>query len=292
MTDPTASRPNDAAPPPLVSVVVPAFQNAAFIEATVESVLAQTLTDLELVIADHGSTDGTWELLSRFADDPRVRLHRTPPGGGAPANWQAVTRLARGEFVKLVCGDDLLHPDCLATQVAALRAHPGVSLVCARRDIVDAQGRRLAGGRGMARIHGRHDGRAAIRRTVRSGTNLFGEPATVLMRRTDLEAVGGWWAEFPYVIDLATYALVLLRGDLYAVPASLASFRVSDAQWSVELADRQAAQVIAFQRALAQREPGLLSGFDLRRAAAMARVLARGRALVYRVLRQRLRTDS
>jgi glycosyltransferase involved in cell wall biosynthesis len=277
--------------PPRVSVVVPTYQNVAFVEATIESILAQTYPDFELLVADHGSTDGTWEALARFTTDPRVTLWRTPSGGGAPANWQAVTDAARGEFVKLVCGDDLLHPTCLREQVDAMDAHPQVSLVCARRDVVDAQGRLVLGGRGMSRIRGLHEGRAAIRRTVRAGTNIFGEPAAVLMRRADLVAVGGWWADFPYVIDEATYALVLLRGDLYAVDRSLAAFRVSDQQWSVELADRQAQQVRAFHDALAARAPGLVSRGDLRRGALMATGLARARHTVYRVLHRRMRAD-
>lgn len=276
-------------PAPRVSVVVPTYQNAAYVEATIESILAQTFTDFELLVADHGSTDGTWAALARFAADPRVTLWQTPPGGGAPANWQAVSDAARGEFLKLVCGDDLLYPTCLREQVDAMDAHPEVTLVCARRDVVDAHGAQVLGGRGMARIRGRHEGRAAIRRSVRSGTNIFGEPAAVLMRRADLVAVGGWWADHPYVIDLATYVLVLLRGDLYAVDRSLAAFRVSDSQWSVELADRQARQVVEFHEALAARAPGLLSRTDLRRGALMARGLARARHTVYRLLRRRMR---
>ncbi len=59
---------------PRVSVVIPSFDNARFIEQTVRSVLDQTFPDFELVISDHSSTDGTWELLQQFADDPRVRL--------------------------------------------------------------------------------------------------------------------------------------------------------------------------------------------------------------------------
>ena len=77
---------------PRVSVVVPAFENAPYIRATVASVLAQTYPDFELVVADHGSSDGTWEILQEFADDPRVRLLRTPAGGGAERNWNRVTR--------------------------------------------------------------------------------------------------------------------------------------------------------------------------------------------------------
>ena len=277
---------------PRVSVVVPTFHNVDFVEATVESILAQTFTDFELLISDHTSSDGTWERLARFASDPRVRLWQTPTGGGAPANWTAVTDAARGEFVKLVCGDDLLYPACLQEQVDAMDAHPTVTLVCCRRDLIDAQGDIVMGGRGMTRIRGFHDGRAAIRRTVRVGTNIFGEPASVLFRRAALVEAGGWWSDFPYVIDEATYALVLLRGDLYAVDRPLAAFRISVGQWSVDLADQQAAQVVAFHDALAAREPGLLSRADLARGKTMAKGLSTARRLVYFALRRRMSTSE
>ena len=273
---------------PRVSVVVPTFQNADYVEATIESILAQTYTDFELLISDHSSTDGTWERLQRFAADPRVRLWQTRPGGGAAANWTAVTDAAQGEFVKLVCGDDLLYPTCLGEQVRAMDAHPSVSLVCCRRDLIDADGSTVMGGRGMSRIRGLHRGRAAIRRTVRLGTNVFGEPASVLIRRDVLLDAGGWWADFPYVIDEATYALVLLKGDVFALDDSLAAFRISAGQWSVELADQQAAQVVAFHEALAQRVPGLLSRADLAVGAAMARGLSVARRLVYLALARRM----
>jgi glycosyltransferase involved in cell wall biosynthesis len=279
-------------PVPRVSVVVPTFNNADFVEATVESILAQTFTDFELLISDHTSTDGTWERLARFASDSRVRLWRTPAGGGAPANWAAVTDAARGEFVKLVCGDDLLYPTCLQEQVHAMDAHPTVTLACCRRDLIDAHGRVIMGGRGMTRIRGFHDGRAAIRRTVRVGTNIFGEPASVLLRRADLVQSGGWWSAFPYVIDEATYALVLLRGDLYAVDRPLAAFRISASQWSVDLAEQQAAQVVAFHDALAARVPGLLSRADLVRGKTMAKGLSSARRLVYFALRRRMSTGE
>lgn len=277
---------------PRVSVVVPTFDNADFVEATIESILAQTFTDFELLVSDHSSTDGTWERLQRFAADPRVRLWQTPPGGGAPANWAAVTDAAQGEFVKLVCGDDLLYPTCLAEQVDAMDAYPSVTLVCCRRDLIDAQGGIVMGGPGMSRIRGLHSGRSAIRRTVALGTNVFGEPASVLMRRDALVAAGGWWSDFPYVIDEATYALVLLRGDLYAVAHSLAAFRISAGQWSVELAEQQAAQVIAFHDELASREPGLLTRTDLTRGKTMARGLSTARRLVYLALRRRMTTSE
>ena len=151
---------------PRVSVVVPAYNSVGYLAATVDSILGQTFTDFELIISDHSSTDGSWELLQRYADEPRVTLTRQPAGGGAAANWNAVTAAATGEYVKLVCSDDLLYPHALAEQVAALDAHPGAVLAAARRDIVDARGEVLIKSRGLQGIEGpisRHGGDPAQR---------------------------------------------------------------------------------------------------------------------------------
>src|SRR5680860_1790 len=159
----------DSAPrvSPRVSVVIPAFENEHYIRATVESVLAQTYQDFELVVADHSSSDGTWEILQDFADDKRVRLLRTPAGGGAERNWNAVTSEARGELVKLVCGDDLLVPESLTTQVAAFDEHGnGVVMVASARDIVDASDRPVVRAHGLGGLSGRVPGREAIRQSV------------------------------------------------------------------------------------------------------------------------------
>jgi glycosyltransferase involved in cell wall biosynthesis len=266
---------------PRVSVVVPSFNNAAFIEETMDSILAQTFEDFELVVADHTSTDDTWERLQRYAADPRVRLLRTPAGGGAPANWRRVTEEATGDLVKLVCGDDLLHPICLERQVAAMDAHPGVVLVSAKRDLVDARGDVVVRARGLAGMRGRVPGREAARRTVVAGANVFGEPACVLVRRAALEAAGGWDDRHPYVIDEATYVAVLLHGDFFAVPESLARFRLSAAQWSVHLAHEQSVQVLGFHHELAVAHPGLLSRLDLLRGDTLARGMAYTRRLAY-----------
>lgn len=275
---------------PRVSVVVPAFQNAAHIEQTVRSVLEQTLADLELVVLDHHSTDGTWELLQPFAEDPRVRLGRTPAGGGAARNWNAVTEQATAPLVKLVCGDDLLAPDCLERQVTALeRAGGGVVMAAGRRDVVDARGGVVRRGHGLRGLAGRVSGAEAVRRTVRSGTNVFGEPCCVLFRTAALREAGGWDGADGYVIDLATYAAVLRGGDVLCDPATVAAFRVSAGQWSVRLEREQVAQVTRFQQRLAHDWPGLLGPGDLRRGARAARWHAMRRRAAYRVLAHRMR---
>ena len=270
-----------------VSIVVPAYNNASFIESTMRSILAQTHTDLEIVVADHGSTDDTLARLQQYATDPRVSILTTEAGGGAVRNWNRVSEAATGEFVKLVCGDDIIEPTMVERQLALF--DDGVALVASSRSIVDADEKTIIRNRGLGALEGRRTGDEAIKATVRSGTNLFGEPACVMMRRDALAAVGFWSPTEHYLIDEATYVSVLEHGDFVGVREPLAKFRVNGAQWSVRLAKEQAAQAIAFHNRLNTRRPGLLSSADVALGNARARANALARRALYVVLGQRMR---
>ena len=278
---------------PRVSIVIPTYNNELYVQETMRSVLAQTFTDFELVVADHSSTDRTWDLLQEVTGDPRVRLLTTPAGGGAERNWNRVTEEATGELVKLVCGDDLLTPDALERQVAAFDAHDdghddGVVMVASSRDVVDASGRTIVRDLGLGGLAGRVPGTEAIRRSVLRGANIFGEPACVLVRRTALEAAGRWHGNPGYLIDQATYSRVLLQGDLAAVPGPLAAFRVSATQWSVALSREQARSAAEMHRQLREMCPELLSARDVRIGNAMAALRAVQRRLFYLYLGRRM----
>lgn len=275
---------------PAVSVVVPAFNNADFIAATVDSILGQTFEDFELVIADHGSSDETVAIVSAYTDDPRVRLVHTDPGGGAQRNWNAVTDQAKGEYVKLVCGDDLVYPTCLHEQVQAMGSRPDVALVACRRDILDARGDVLIHGRGLPGLSGHVAGRDAIRATVHAGANIFGEPACVLMRTAAVRRAGGWSRSAEYLIDLDLYVRVLLQGDLYAVPSTLAAFRLSSTQWSVALARQQAQQTRGFYEDLRVAAPEVVSRLDVLLGSVRGYVNAAGRRILYQRWAKRLAT--
>ena len=275
-----------------VSIVVPAYNNAAYIERTMDSILAQTHHDLEIIVADHASTDNTWETLQRYAGDPRVTLLTTEAGGGALANWNRVSQAATGDFIKLVCGDDLIYPELVAEQYEALMAHPQATLTASARDIIDANDALVAKNRGLAGLRGPVDGRAAVRQTIVSGTNIFGEPGCVMMRRETLEKVGWWDSTFPYLIDETTYSRVLFEGDFVAVPRSLAAFRISDTQWSVRLAKSQSAQAAAFHNWVFSEYPGVISRVDLVRGNLAASGMAIVRRLAYIVLKRRMSLDE
>jgi glycosyltransferase involved in cell wall biosynthesis len=277
---------------PLVSVVVPAYQSERYIAETLESALDQTYPHLEVVVADHSSTDRTWEIVDRYSADPRVRVFRTSAGGGAARNWNRVTDEARGKYVKLLCADDLLRPTCVQEQVRVAEVHPDVVMVAAKRDIIDARGTPLIRSRGLAGLAGLVPGDVAIRHTVRAGTNVFGEPAGVLLRTTTVRKVGGWGAEQAYLIDEDLYVRVLQHGSLYAIPRSLAAFRVSESQWSVSLVNRQAAQAASLHSRLHRDHPDVVSSFDRRLGSLRARTMAWKRRVAYLTWARRMRAAS
>ena len=275
---------------PLVSVVVPSYNNGPYIHETITSILNQTYRHVEVIVSDHGSTDDTWAVLQAFALDPRVRLIQIPRSPRVADNWVSATEAAAGKYLKLVCGDDLLMRDCIEVQVDALERSPGSVMVASRRDVVTAGGDPLIRGWGLVGLIGSFDGTVAVKNAVRSGTNPFGEPACVLLCRATLSKVGGWDDRFPYVIDQHTYSKMLLHGSFVGLPESLAAFRLSDSQWSVELAGHQYRQVRQFHQHLAARAPGVLTMADRLAGGVRARVLSFARRVAYLALSRRLRT--
>ncbi|MER7796928.1 glycosyltransferase family 2 protein [Microbacterium sp. NPDC096154] len=270
-----------------ISVVVPAYNNGRTLRETLRSILDQEVDGLELIVADHSSADDTAAVMADFAADPRVTLLTTEAGGGAGRNWNRVTEAATGRYLKLVCGDDVLRPGVLARQAALLDATGAVLTAC-RRDVVDADGRVLMAGWGLRGLRRPMPGRDAVRRAVRAGSNLFGEPASVMMRRDLLVSEGGWFDRFPYLIDQATYSRVLMHGDFAPDAEVGATFRMSDTQWSVALVSEQAGQAHAFHAWLRETHPEALSELDRRYGDVRASLMARARRLSYRVLKRRM----
>lgn len=231
---------------PAISVCIPAFNAARWIEATIESVLTQSYGDFELLILDDASQDETLELARRFRDS-RIKLLQQDLNQGALATWNRLLQEAAGRYVKLLCCDDLLYPSCLERQAAVLDdpANQAVTMACSPRDIVDEAGRVLFRRSGMTRP-GRLSGQRLIRQIVASGKNLIGEPLTVLFRREVGLSIGGFNATQPYCIDVDLWCRLMAQGDVVVVPEAAGAFRVSSTAWSAQLARQQAAQDRAF----------------------------------------------
>jgi len=113
---------------PVVSVLMTAYNREEFIADAIESVLAQTFTDWELIIVDDCSRDGTVEIAKRYAArDARIRVHVNERNLGQFENRNYAATLASGRFIKYHDSDDLMYPHCLAVMVPLLMAYPQAS---------------------------------------------------------------------------------------------------------------------------------------------------------------------
>ena len=117
--------PTDVSDLPLVSVVIPAYNAASTLPATLDSVLAQTYPHIEIIVVDDGSRDGTPEVLARYR--PRVRGIRQDNGGLAAARNTGLAA-AQGRFIALLDADDLCEPERIGAQVAFMSNRPDVVL--------------------------------------------------------------------------------------------------------------------------------------------------------------------
>jgi glycosyltransferase involved in cell wall biosynthesis len=135
-----------AGPAPLISIGVPVYNAEAFIVPALESLLAQDVTDLEVVVSDNGSTDGTEALCRAIADrDPRVRYVRQPVNRGGAANFNAVFALRHpgARYFKWAAADDVHAPGYLSAVLALLQSDPTVAVAHTATDDIDEDGNRL-----------------------------------------------------------------------------------------------------------------------------------------------------
>ncbi|HCD36897.1 glycosyltransferase [Chlorobium phaeovibrioides] len=248
---------------PLVTVTIPMYNNARFIEETIASVLNQSFTDFELLIYDDNSTDGSFELAASFADS-RIRLIRNSENLGPEGNWNKAISSVRGRFVKLVCGDDILYPTCLEKQVARFLdpRSSGVSLVSSQRTIIDSQGKAL-----IKKVNfldeGRKGAEEVVRKMVRMGTNIIGEPVCGLFPAEVMGRTRGYSAVVPYTIDLDFWLQLLAHGDLYVIDEPLCAFRISDVSWSSRIGEQRYDQFLEFMELAAADASHGVTDLDL-----------------------------
>jgi glycosyltransferase involved in cell wall biosynthesis len=130
---------------PKVSIGLPVYNGAAFLKETLDSLLAQTLDDFELLISDNASTDSTAEICATYAQrDSRIHFHRNARNLGASRNYGIVFERARGRYFKWASHDDVCLPTFLARCAEVLDADPGVVLCYTAADVIDEAGARLA----------------------------------------------------------------------------------------------------------------------------------------------------
>lgn len=236
-------------PEPLVSIVIPAFNGLPYIQQAYRSCLDQTYPNIEICISDGGSSDGTVDWIKELPAS--VRANFLPAGTTAAENWTRATEMASGEYIKLLCQDDLLYPRAVEQQVADLTDHPDACMAIAQRDVISASGKVLYRRRGLTGLSpGVHSGAEVLDAVYLGGTNVLGEPHVILFRRTSLLRAMPWHSQRHYSLDLDTYTNVLETPGVtvFVRKDAIGAFRVSTSSWSTRLVSSQLAHMGEWQR--------------------------------------------
>jgi glycosyltransferase involved in cell wall biosynthesis len=212
---------------PKVSVCIPTYNYAWCLGAAIESVIAQSFQDWELVICDDSSTDNTEAVIALYQAllGARLRFYRNERRLGLPGNFNRVTELAEGEYIKPLCADDVLHPHALEQLVQALDQHPSAAIAaCDREEFIDEAGHN--GGPGRARPFGPGlvSGREVLRTECRfHGT--IGVPSHVMLRASYLGSGPVWNPALEHCMDLALWCSLCEQWDVVYAEGALIYIR-------------------------------------------------------------------
>jgi glycosyltransferase involved in cell wall biosynthesis len=125
---------------PLVTIIVPTFNRLQWLSVCLDSIKAQTYPNLETLVIDDGSTDGTVEWLKSQPDYQHVQVHVQPKNGGASIARNDGIRLARGELIAFIDSDDALLPHHIETAVSVFEKYPNTGLFCCDSTLIDSNG--------------------------------------------------------------------------------------------------------------------------------------------------------
>ncbi len=215
-------------PAPLVSIVIPAYNHARYLDEAIGSVLNQDYPRVELLVLNDGSTDETPAVLEKYG---RSFYWETQPNMGQAATLNKGWRLARGEILGYLSADDVLLPDAVRTSVAYLEDHPEAVLTYPDFNLIDP---------GSHLIDAAQAPEYSYYEMV---VDMVCAPGPgVLFRRSAFAAAGGWDVSLRQLPDYEYWLRLGLHGSFLHIPKVLALFRVHEESQSFAGSDERKAE--------------------------------------------------
>lgn len=210
---------------PLVSVVTASYNMGRYVGLAVDSVLAQDYPALEIIVVDDGSTDDTSAVLSRYRDDPRVKLIFQENAGQTVAKNRGV-QAARGEYIAFCDADNLWLPNKLSRQIELFNEHNDIAVVYGDISLIDADGQPLPTTQAK-RYSGKITGRLLIDNFVTFNT--------AVVSRKVMTAVGGFDESLRMGIDYDLWLRISVKHTFHYIAEPLVRYRI----WGGQMSNRQ-----------------------------------------------------
>lgn len=212
----------------MISIILPAYNAAQFIQSAIDSILQQTFSEFELIVVDDGSTDDTLQILEALVQqDSRIRLLRRAHGGLSRALNQGIAT-ARYDWIGRMDADDIALPDRLQKQVEAIHNNPQVVAWGTYAYHINTQGKTLS-----VACTGPTTEEEFVRQRQAGHLVQLIHP-TVVLRKDVLLAVGGYKPEFEPVEELELFDRMAAYGATLAIPEPLLRYRVHSGSVSMQ----------------------------------------------------------
>ncbi len=227
----------NSAKKPGVSVVIPVYNGEKYIASAIDSVLGQDYSNVEIIVLDDGSTDGTRDVLARYND--RI-FWETHSNMGQASTLNKGWAMSSGSILSYLSADDLLMPNAVSEGILALGSHPDAVMAYGSFDLIDPN---------SAFIRHVHPGGFNYKDMV---VNIVCPPGPgVFFKREAYEVTGGWNGAYRQMPDYDFWLRLGLQGDFIHILKSLAAFRVhDDSQSFAKGDDRKSNEPIAIISAL------------------------------------------
>lgn len=226
---------------PVVSVVIPAYNAAAYIAETIRSVQNQTFSDWELIVVDDGSTDETATIVSGFLSDPRVRYVKQKNAGVSAARNHGM-QPASGTFIAFLDADDLWKPENLSLKAAYLEANPSVLLVHADVENIDENSKPLGS------FNSGKEGNVLRDLLLWNGTVVPG-PSSILVRKKAAEAIGGFDTELSTAADQDFFFRLAAKGNFGQIRKLLSQYRIHSSNMHANIALMERDHLLTYRKA-------------------------------------------
>lgn len=243
-------------PPPLVSVVIPLYNQAPFLPASLKSVQSQTYTRLEIILVNDGSTDETGPICLSFAkEDPRISYLAQPNQGPSGARNAGIAA-SNGSFICLLDGDDLMDPERIAKQLAVFESDPNIDIVYTALRLIDLEGNPIGEMHGQEIAPENFLAQLLFR-------NVIPGPSTIMAKRMCL-------AENPYneaFIHAEDYELMTRLAHLYRfkyLDLPLTSYRRHGKNLSNDLTAHRLAELRVINQYPPSRIEAIVNGTSLK----------------------------
>jgi glycosyltransferase involved in cell wall biosynthesis len=223
-----------------LTIGIPMFNDVNTVAEAINSLKAQTYHNWTCYVSDDSEGNETYTAaMLAIGNDARFTVIRNPERLGPAGNWNSLLEMSNTEYFKLLHADDVLNSSALKVQIAALDREPTAVLCTGRRNIISSSGRVILRNKGLHANNESIANRDVANKFIRSGSNFLGEPSFAMFRTASLKSVGGFSNEWSYLIDVATYLMVLRSGKCVHLSDNLGSFRISRGSWSSRLGKSQ-----------------------------------------------------